>query len=237
MLLFFRPEGIDRVHHKARLHRGHRPEPTVDAFNLAGHQSVSHVIRANPAVFLGDGDTQQAGLAHQAENLGVRGLVHIHIVDPGLQLCRSKGGGCIADHALVFFQLILKKEGIAPVKGGHGIRRGFWRGLRVHWAGLLLSFGFHPSTPLVKSAHPGYFRKIPPRRAIMGIDSESDVTANLQIGPTSLGMVRIFVEGNGIEVPMDFEPEEAEEIAEEIKAAAGRARAMATKGGKSPKKR
>lgn len=71
----------------------------------------------------------------------------------------------------------------------------------------------------------------------MGIDSESDVTANLQIGPTSLGMVRIFVEGNGIEVPMDFEPEEAEEIAEEIKAAAGRARAMATKGGKSPKKR
>lgn len=71
----------------------------------------------------------------------------------------------------------------------------------------------------------------------MGIDSESDVTANLQIGPTSLGMVRIFVEGNGIEVPMDFEPEEAEEIADEIKAAAGHARAMAIKGAKGPKKR
>ncbi len=66
----------------------------------------------------------------------------------------------------------------------------------------------------------------------MGIDSESDVTANLQIGPTSLGMVRIFVEGNGIEIPMDFEPEEAEEIADEIRAAAGRARAMASKGGR-----
>lgn len=61
----------------------------------------------------------------------------------------------------------------------------------------------------------------------MGIDSESDITANLQIGPTSLGMVRIYVEGNGIEIPMDFEPDEAEEIAEEIRAAAGRARAMA----------
>ena len=71
----------------------------------------------------------------------------------------------------------------------------------------------------------------------MGIDNESDVTANLQIGPTSLGMVRIFVEGNGIEVPMDFEPDEAEEIAEEIKAAAGRARAMAMKGGGGSKKR
>ena len=66
----------------------------------------------------------------------------------------------------------------------------------------------------------------------MGIDSESDVTANLQIGPTSLGMVRIYVEGNGIEIPMDFEPDEAEEIAEEIRAAAARARAMASRGGK-----
>ena len=66
----------------------------------------------------------------------------------------------------------------------------------------------------------------------MSIDSESDVSANLQIGPTSLGMVRIFVEANGIEIPMDFDPEEAEEIADEIRAAAGRARAMVSKGGK-----
>ncbi len=65
----------------------------------------------------------------------------------------------------------------------------------------------------------------------MGINSESDLTANLQIGPTSMGMVRIFIEGNGIEIPMDFDPEEAEEIAEEIKAAAGRARATSMKGG------
>ncbi len=71
----------------------------------------------------------------------------------------------------------------------------------------------------------------------MGIDSESDVTANLQIGPTSVGMVRIYVEGNGIEIPMDFEPDEAEEIAEEIRAAAGRARATAMKGTKPPKQR
>ena len=70
----------------------------------------------------------------------------------------------------------------------------------------------------------------------MGIDSESDVTANLQIGPTNLGMVRIYVEGDGIEVPMDFEPEEAEEIADEIKAAAARAKAMTMRGAKGSKK-
>ena len=68
----------------------------------------------------------------------------------------------------------------------------------------------------------------------MSINSESDIEANLQIGPTSLGMVRIYIEGKGIELPMDFEPEEAEEIAEEIKAAAARARATSIKGAKRP---
>ncbi|MDJ0640459.1 MAG: DUF6324 family protein [Paracoccaceae bacterium] len=70
----------------------------------------------------------------------------------------------------------------------------------------------------------------------MGIDSESDVTANLQIGPTSLGMVRIFVEAAGVEIPMDFDPDEAEEIADEIRAAAARARASALKGDGTPRK-
>ncbi len=61
----------------------------------------------------------------------------------------------------------------------------------------------------------------------MGINDESDIEANLQIGPTTDGMVRVFVEGNGTEIPMDFDPEEAEEIAEELQAAASQARAIA----------
>lgn len=61
----------------------------------------------------------------------------------------------------------------------------------------------------------------------MGINTERDIEANLQIGPTDQGMVRIYVEGPGIEIPMDFDPEEAEEIAEEIRAAAATARAQA----------
>ena len=67
----------------------------------------------------------------------------------------------------------------------------------------------------------------------MGIDRESEMAANLQIGPTSLGMVRIYIEAEGIEIPMDFEPEEALEIAEEIRLAAEKARASAVKGQKS----
>ncbi len=60
----------------------------------------------------------------------------------------------------------------------------------------------------------------------MGINTERDIEANMQIGPTDAGMVRIFIESQGIEVPMDFDPEEAEEIAEEIRAAAQAARAV-----------
>ena len=57
----------------------------------------------------------------------------------------------------------------------------------------------------------------------MGIDTERDIEANLQIGPTDKGMVRLFIEAEGgIEIPMDFTTDEAVEIAEEIMAAAHR---------------
>lgn len=58
----------------------------------------------------------------------------------------------------------------------------------------------------------------------MGINDESNIEANLQIGPTDQGMVRLFVSAGTMEIPMDFDPEEAEEIAEEIRAAAAAAR-------------
>ena len=61
----------------------------------------------------------------------------------------------------------------------------------------------------------------------MGINTERDIEANLQIGPTDRGMVRLFVLADGIEIPMDFAPEEADEIAEEIRLAAQAARKLA----------
>lgn len=60
----------------------------------------------------------------------------------------------------------------------------------------------------------------------MSIDKQSDIAANLQIGPTTLGMVRLYIEAEGIELPLDFDPDEADEIADELKAAAARARSM-----------
>ncbi len=69
----------------------------------------------------------------------------------------------------------------------------------------------------------------------MGINDERDIEANLQIGPTDQGFVRIFVAAEGgIEIPMDFEPDEAEEIAEEIRAAAEAARRLGKKKQRTP---
>lgn len=60
----------------------------------------------------------------------------------------------------------------------------------------------------------------------MGINTESDQSASLVIGPTNQGMVRIYIEGDGVDLPLDFDPDEAREIAEELLAAAERAAAM-----------
>ena len=54
----------------------------------------------------------------------------------------------------------------------------------------------------------------------MSINSESDIAADIQIGPTTLGMVRIYIASDGVDLPLDFTPEEALEIAEELIAAA-----------------
>lgn len=60
----------------------------------------------------------------------------------------------------------------------------------------------------------------------MSINTEKDIEANLQIGPTSDGMVRLFIDAGKIEIPLDFDPDEADEIAEEIRIAAELARAV-----------
>jgi hypothetical protein len=63
--------------------------------------------------------------------------------------------------------------------------------------------------------------------ARMGGSDDSDTGAELRVGPTDRGMVRIHIEADdGTDLPLDFEPDEAEAIAEELRAAAEAARRM-----------
>ena len=48
------------------------------------------------------------------------------------------------------------------------------------------------------------------------INKQTDTVADLQIGPTNQGMVRIYVTSSSIDIPMDFSPEEARSIADEL---------------------
>ena len=60
----------------------------------------------------------------------------------------------------------------------------------------------------------------------MGLNTPSEEEADLQVGPTDQGMVRLFVASGTAEIPMDFDPDDAEAIAEELMAAAQTARGM-----------
>ncbi|MBL4863793.1 MAG: hypothetical protein JKY63_02715 [Rhodobiaceae bacterium] len=62
-----------------------------------------------------------------------------------------------------------------------------------------------------------------------GINTQTDDNGEIQIGPTSLGMVRLFFRTGKFELPMDFSPEEAEEIAAELTEAAELARQSGSK--------
>ena len=58
----------------------------------------------------------------------------------------------------------------------------------------------------------------------MSINTPSEAGADLQIGATDQGMVRLYVFSEAVDLPLDFSPEDAEEIAEELMAAAKAAR-------------
>ncbi|MCX7889473.1 MAG: DUF6324 family protein [Rhodobacteraceae bacterium] len=71
----------------------------------------------------------------------------------------------------------------------------------------------------------------------MGRNGDSDLGGTLQVGPTELGMVRIEVTAdNGVSIPLDFDPDEALDIAEELQAAAEAARARAAVRPRPPKR-
>jgi hypothetical protein len=109
---------MDRVHHQRRLDAHHRAVAGIDALDLACDQPVGDVAGTQPAIFLRNGDAEQPGPAHLAEDLRVGLFLKISGFDPGCEPVRRKGGGGIADHALVLGQLILDQERVVPGESG-----------------------------------------------------------------------------------------------------------------------
>ncbi|MEE9329733.1 MAG: DUF6324 family protein [Parvularculaceae bacterium] len=53
----------------------------------------------------------------------------------------------------------------------------------------------------------------------MAINTPSEIAADLQIGITDQGMVRLYISNDTVDLPLDFAPDDAAEIADEILAA------------------
>ena len=108
--------GIDRVHHQRRLHRIHRAIAGIDALDLARHQAIGDVARIGAAIFLRQGNADQAEFAHLIEDLAVGLLFEIGLGDARQQLVLRVGARGVADHALVFGELLVEHERIVPLE-------------------------------------------------------------------------------------------------------------------------
>ena len=121
--------GIDRIHHQRRLHRVHRAIAGIDALDLARHEAIGDVARIGAAIFFRQRDTDQAEFAHLVEDLAVGLLFEIGLDDARLQLVLRIGARGVADHALVFGELLVEQERIVPLESS---RRRLVLGLRAH---------------------------------------------------------------------------------------------------------
>src|SRR5437762_2771126 len=68
------------------------------------------------AVFLRKRHADQAELAHLAEDLAIGLLLEIGLLHPRKQLLLRVLPGCIADHPLVFSELVIEEEWIVPLE-------------------------------------------------------------------------------------------------------------------------
>ena len=116
LALRFRAVGIDRIDHQAGLHGHHGTIARVHALHLARNQTVGDIVAAQPAVFFGQGDAQQAHIAHLFEDRRIGFLISKGIDHARLQLFLRIGLRGIADHAFIFRQLAVQAEGVGPVE-------------------------------------------------------------------------------------------------------------------------
>ena len=138
---------------------------------------------------------------------------------------------------------IMRVDGVLRVSAHQGterviepVRRVVERRMTIHQPIQVCGrkrFGLKPGHPAPQRASQGQNLRPAPlgargwpikRTDPMAINDPNDTVTNLQIGPTDTGMVRLYLQNDKVDLPLDFDPDEADEIAEELRAAAQRAR-------------
>ncbi len=119
LALFFRAIGMDRVHHQARLYRHGRAIAGIDPLDLAGHQAITHIIRAGAAIPV-DGGAEEAELAELIHDFAVEALMPVGRYDPRHQLVLGIAARGVADQPLFLAQLRVELQRVFPLELGFG---------------------------------------------------------------------------------------------------------------------
>ncbi|MNI19216.1 hypothetical protein D3C73_726460 [compost metagenome] len=119
--------GEDRIDDQRGLDAHHRAVARIDPFDLAGDEAIGDVGGIGCAIFFRKRDAEEAGLTHQLEEADIGLFLKIGFLDPWQEFGLGKGGRRVADHTLLFGQLIFDEEGVVPDKGQGGLRC-FWTG-------------------------------------------------------------------------------------------------------------
>src|SRR5262249_52745463 len=101
----------------------------IDALDLARDEAVGDVAGIGAAIFLRQRHADQSELAHLVEDLAVGLFLEIGLDHARQQLVLRVGARGVADHALVFGELIVEQERIVPLEAG---RRRLVLGLGAH---------------------------------------------------------------------------------------------------------
>ena len=120
LALLFRAVGEDGIHDERGLHRHHRAIAGVHRLDFARDEAIADIAGADAAIFFRNGHAEQAEFAHFAEDRGIGVLVEIGVDHARLKLFLRIGMRGVADHALVFGQLIAEQEGVVPLEAGLG---------------------------------------------------------------------------------------------------------------------
>ncbi len=116
LLLFVRAISEDRMDDERGLHAHHRAITAVDALHLTRYKAIGHIAGICGAIFFRQGDAEQAGTAHQAEQFRFGGLGKIGLGHTRHKFRFAEGCGGVADHPLVVGQLVFQQKRVLPIE-------------------------------------------------------------------------------------------------------------------------
>ncbi len=116
LLLLFTAKFVDRHHHQRGLHTHHRTVTGINALDFTGDKTVADIVQAASAVLGRNGCTQQAQLAHFAEDFHVGLLVTERVQHPRHEFVLAVLACTVTHHALFFSQLLIQQQRIFPVE-------------------------------------------------------------------------------------------------------------------------